>query len=389
MPPLHPSTIAAQAGINQDEAFGAVAPPLHLSANFSFAGFGERRLYDYSRSGNPTRQLLADALAQLESGAGAVVTSSGMAALDLVLSRLGRDDLLIAPHDGYGGSHRLISQRARRGSFRALFVDQGDPQAVDAALAQGPRLVLIETPSNPLLRIVDIATLAAQAHAAGAEVVVDNTFLSPVLQRPIPLGADYVVHSTTKYLNGHSDVIGGAVIAARAEDVEPLAFWANCIGVTGSPFDAFLTLRGLRTLYPRVERQSATAARVAATLAAHPAVAAVYYPGLPTHPGHAVAKAQQSGFGAMVSFRLGGGLDAVRRLIGGLRLFTLAESLGGVESLVAHPASMTHAAMDEAARRAAGVTDDLLRLSVGLEAADDLTQDLTAALDAVVQADAA
>jgi cystathionine gamma-synthase len=387
--PPQQSTLAARAGINQDTTFGSVTPALYLSANYSFAGFDERRAYDYSRCGNPTRDLLGDTLAKLEGGAGAVVTSSGMAALDLALSLARPDDLVLAPHDCYGGSHRLISERARRGAFRVAFVDQSDPAALDRAFAQEPRLVLVETPSNPLLRIVDIADLARRAHAAGARLIADNTFLSPALQRPIALGADFVVHSTTKYLNGHSDVIGGAVVAAEAEAVDELAWWANCTGTTGSAFDAFLTLRGVRTLFPRLARQSATAGRLAQELARHPAVKAVHYPGLVGHPGHALAKAQQTGFGAMLSFELHGGLAAVRDLVGRLQLFTLAESLGGVESLVAHPATMTHASMEPQARLAAGIGDGLLRLSVGLEHEDDLSVDLAAALDGLARAAAA
>jgi cystathionine gamma-synthase len=233
------------------------------------------------------------------------------------------------------------------------------------------------------MRVVDIRAIARQAHAAGARVAVDNTFLSPALQRPIALGADFVIHSTTKYLNGHSDVVGGAVIAAEAADVEALAAWANITGTTGAPFDAYLTLRGLRTLFPRVQRQQANAMAVARFLAGHPRVAAVYYPGLETHSGHALAVAQQDGFGAMLSFDLKGGADAVRRLVEAVRVFTLAESLGGVESLVAHPATMTHVGMGEQARRAAGITDSLIRLSIGLEAETDLIADLERGLAAI------
>jgi cystathionine gamma-synthase len=371
---------AVRAGVDRDPAFGAVMPPLHLSTNYSFKAFGQPRQHDYSRSGNPTRDVLAEALAALEGGAGAVVTSSGMAALDLVLSLARPGETVVAPHDCYGGTHRLLTERARRGAFELIFVDQGDEAAVEAALARDAALLLIETPSNPLLRVVDIAALSARAKAAGAKVAVDNTFLSPAVQRPIALGADLVVHSTTKYLNGHSDVVGGAVVAKSPADLMALAFWANTTGVTGSPFDAWLTTRGLRTLFVRIARQQASAQRVAEALATHPAVEAVYYPGLPTHPGHALARRQQDGFGAVVSFRLRGGEAAVRRLIGGLGLFTLAESLGGVESLIAHPVTMTHAGMEPEARRAAGVTPDLLRLSIGLEPEEALVADLEQAL---------
>ncbi|KMO27428.1 cystathionine gamma-synthase [Methylobacterium aquaticum] len=373
-------TIAAANGIGTDTAFGAVTPPLYLSTTYTFAAFETPRAYDYARLGNPTRDQLADTLAKLEGGARAVVVSSGMAALDLALSPLRPGDLLVAPHDCYGGTHRLLSMRAARGHYRVAFVDQGDEAALNAALADGARIVLTETPSNPLMRVTDLRRVAALAKAAGALFVVDNTFLSPALQRPLTLGADLVVHSTTKFLNGHSDVIGGAVIAAEASLGDELAAWANTVGVTGSPFDAYLTLRGVRTLFPRIERQSRNAAAVAAFLAAHPAVARVYYPGLESHPGHALAKSQQSGFGAMLSAELAGGREAVRRLVGSLRVFSLAESLGGVESLIAHPVTMTHAAMDPEARERAGLGDGLVRLSVGLEAEEDLVGDLAQAL---------
>ncbi|MCC7273705.1 MAG: cystathionine gamma-synthase [Alphaproteobacteria bacterium] len=371
-----PRTVAAANGIATDPAFGAVAPPVYLSSTFTFEGFDRARRYDYSRSGNPSRGVLADTLAALEGGAGAVVVSSGMAAVDLVLSLLRPDDLVVAPHDCYSGTRRLLAARRERGHFDVGFVDQGDDAALAGALERVPALVLIESPSNPLLRVVDISAIVARAHAVGSRVAVDNTFLSPALQQPIALGADLVIHSTTKYLNGHSDVVGGAVIAAAAADVETLAAWANVTGVTGAPFDAYLTLRGLRTLFPRIEAQQRTAATLAAFLEAHPRVRAVHYPGLASHPGHALAKAQQAGFGAMVSFDLAGDVDDVARFVAALRLFTLAESLGGVESLVAHPATMTHVGMGPEARRLAGIGDTLLRLSVGLEAEADLVRDL-------------
>lgn len=376
-------TVAAANGVAQDAAFGAVIAPIHLSTTFKFPAFEQPGSYDYSRLGNPTRDALADTIAKLEGGARAVMVASGMAALDLALSSLRPGDLLVAPHDCYGGTHRLLSFRAARGHYVVDFVDQTDSDALSTAMARQPKVVLIETPSNPLMRVVDIRRVTAAARAVGALAVVDNTFLSPALQQPIALGADLVVHSTTKFLNGHSDVIGGAVIAADKAVGEDLAAWANTIGVTGSPLDAYLTLRGLRTLFVRVEQQQRNAIRIAAFLDAHPAVSRVHYPGLPSHPGHALARTQQAGFGAMLSFELAGGLDAVRAFVGASQVFTLAESLGGVESLVAHPPTMTHAAMDPAARAIAGITDGLLRLSVGLEAEDDLLIDLAHGLDAV------
>ena len=375
-----PRTIAAANGVGSDTAFGAVTPPLHLSTTYLFDGFEGEGRYAYSRSANPTRDQLADTLAKLEGGAGAVVTSSGMAAVDLVLSQVEPGRLVVAPHDCYGGTYRLLAARAERRQFEIAFVDQSDPAAVTEALGRAPALLLIETPSNPLMRVVDVRSLASQAKAAGAKVAVDNTFLSPALQQPISLGADYVIHSTTKYLNGHSDVVGGAVIAAASADVEALAAWANMTGVTGAPFDAYMILRGVRTLFPRIERQQQNAAAVAAFLEAHAGVSAVHYPGLASHPGHEIARAQQSGFGAMLSFDLAGGVEAVRKVVEAVQVFSLAESLGGVESLVAHPATMTHAAMSPEARAIAGIGDGLLRLSVGLESESDLLADLDQAL---------
>jgi cystathionine gamma-synthase len=379
----HPCTTAARHGVDSDPTHGAVMPPLYLSSNYSFDGLDGKRKYDYTRSGNPTRDVLGETLAQLEGGCGAVVTATGMAAVDLALSSLEPGDLLLAPHDLYGGTHRLLCARARRGHFDVQFVNQNDRQALDAAFALNPRLILIETPSNPLMRVVDVADICARARAVGCKSAVDNTFLSPALQNPIALGADLVIHSTTKYINGHSDVVGGCVVARDAADLEQLAWWANCLGVTGSPFDAYLTLRGVRTLFARVERQQATATRVAEWLEAHPAVKVVHYPGLKSHPGHAVAARQQKGFGAMLSFELAD-IDAVRALVDSLDIFTLAESLGGVESLIAHPTLMTHAAMTPEARETAGITDGLVRLSIGLEHVDDLLNDLERALAAVL-----
>ncbi|MCC6786880.1 MAG: cystathionine gamma-synthase [Hyphomonadaceae bacterium] len=373
-------TILCSSGVNADPTHGAVIPPLYLSANYSFDGYGGKRAYDYTRSGNPTRDVLAEGLAALEGGAGAVITSTGMSAVDLVLSQLEPGARVIAPHDCYGGTWRLFAARARKKAIDVAFVDQGDGDALGAALGDGADLVWIETPSNPLMRVVDIAAIAKRAKAAGARMAVDNTFLSPVLQKPIALGADYVVHSTTKYLNGHSDVVGGAVVAAKAEDMEQLIWWANCTGVTGAPFDSWLTLRGLRTLSVRLERQQRSAGKIAEWLAAHPRVGAVYYPGLESHATHAIAKKQQNGFGAMLSFEVDGGEREVRAALERIGVFTLAESLGGVESLVAHPASMTHASMAPEARRTAGIGDTLLRLSIGLEHEDDLLADLERAL---------
>ena len=381
-----PATIAVRAGIDSDAAHGAVVPPIVLSTNFSFDGFGGKRKYDYTRSGNPTRDLLGDALAELEGGAGGVVVSTGMAAITLVLQLLQPGERLVVPHDCYGGSWRLFNALAKKGHFVLDTIDFTDPRALTAALAEKPAIVWIETPSNPLLRITDIRFVCEAAHKVGALVVADNTFLSPALQTPIALGADIVVHSTTKYINGHSDVVGGAVVSATEELHTQLTWWANALGLTGSPFDSFLTLRGLRTLEARLRIHQENATELANLLAAHPAVSAVHFPGLTSHPGHVLAARQQRGFGAMISFEIHGGEPAVRAFLDGLEHFTLAESLGGVESLIAHPASMTHAAMTPEARAVAGISDGLLRLSVGIEAAQDLAADISTALDRASQA---
>lgn len=375
-------TRAVRAGIDTDTAFGAVVPPLVLSANFGFEGLNGKRRYDYTRSGNPTRDQLGDVLASLEGGAGAVVTSTGMAAVSLVLhTLLVPGDRVLVPHDCYGGSWRLFNALAAKGAFELDSCDFTDGEALGAAIGRKPALVWIETPSNPLLRITDLAAVAALAKGAGALVAVDNTFLSPALQRPIEHGADIVVHSTTKYINGHSDVVGGAAIARDPALLEQLAWWANALGLTGSPFDSYLTLRGLRTLEARLRIQQENCAAIAGLLLQEAAVSVVHYPGLPAHPGHAIAARQQDGFGAMLSFDLAGGEDAVRAFVEGLTCFTLAESLGGVESLIAHPATMTHAAMSEEARANAGIGAGLLRLSVGIEHVDDLLTDIRDGLE--------
>jgi len=376
-------TRTVRTGLVSDGVTGAVVPPLHLSTTYAFHGYGEKRAYDYSRTANPTRDLLCGALAELEGGAGAVITGSGMGAITLVghLFRVGAR--IVAPHDCYGGSHRLFCEWRKRGEFEVQFVDYGDMAALRQALSKPAQLVWIETPSNPLLRITDIAEVAALAHAAGALAAVDNTFLSPAWQRPLELGADLVVHSTTKYINGHSDVVGGAVIARSGELHQRLADWANNLGLTGSAFDSYLTLRGLRTLHARLAVHGRNAQALAEWLAEQGEVRQVWYPGLPGHAGHALAARQQRGFGAIIAFELAGGIPAVQRFVTDLRCITLAESLGGVETLVAHPVTMTHAAMDPEARRAAGLGDGLLRLSVGIEDLADLKGDLAMGLERV------
>jgi cystathionine gamma-synthase len=369
-------TQTVRAGIECGDPTGCVIPPLHLSSTFAFRGFADKGAYDYTRSGNPTRDLLGAALAELERGAGAVVTASGMAAVTVVGYLVPAGGRIVAPHDCYGGTYRLFDAWRRRGERQVEFVDFGDEAAVRAALAQPAALLWIETPSNPLLRITDIASFATLGRAAGALIVVDNTFLSPAWQQPLALGADLVVHSTTKYLNGHSDVVGGAVVARDQALHEQLVWWANCLGLTGAPFDSYMTLRGLRTLHARLEHHGRNAHELAHWLQGEANVKRVWYPGLSSHPGHELAKRQQRGFGAIVTLELEGGHAAVREFVAGLDCFSLAESLGGVESLVAHPATMTHAAMDREAREKAGLTDGLIRLSIGIEALEDLREDL-------------
>ena len=376
------ATRAVRAAIESDQQHGAVVPPLHLSTNYAFAGFNEKRQYDYTRSGNPTRDALGEALSQLEGGAGAVVTSSGMAALNVLAQLLEPGDVFVVPHDCYGGTYRLYDALNRKGLCEVLFVDQTDDEALAAAIARKPKLVLTETPSNPLLRIVDIEKVAKLAKSAGALYAVDNTFLSPALQQPISLGADVVVHSTTKYLNGHSDVVGGCLVAKTEELHEELTWWANCIGATGAPFDSFLTLRGVRTLSVRMRQHQESANLLAHVLDDQEHVRKVYYPGLESHEGHELAKRQQLGFGGMISFEIDGGEAAVRAFVENLKFFSLAESLGGVESLVCHPPTMTHAAVSAEALAEAGVSQSLIRLSVGLESAEDLVADVLQALAA-------
>ncbi|MDR8525244.1 MULTISPECIES: cystathionine gamma-synthase [Shewanella] len=376
------ATAAVRQGIESDSQHGAVVPPIYLSTNYSFDGHKNPRDFDYSRSGNPTRSILGDTIAELEKGATGVVTCTGMAAITLATSLLGPDDLIVVPHDCYGGSYRLFTNLAKKGQFKLIVVDQTDTDALNQAIAQKPKMVWLETPSNPLLRVVDIAAICAASHEVGALVVVDNTFLSPILQQPLLLGADIVIHSTTKYINGHSDVVGGAVVAKDPEVGELLHWWSNTLGLTGSAFDSYLTLRGIRTLAVRIREHQANAQRILDTLVKHKAVSKVYYPGLKDHPGHEIAAKQQKGFGAMLSFELEGGEPELVAFLKNLNYFSVAESLGGVESLVAVPATMTHRAMEPEARAEAGVKDTLIRLSVGIEDADDLVADIEAALNA-------
>jgi cystathionine gamma-synthase len=385
-PPKNIATRSVRAGLESDAHHGSVVPPIYLSTNFAFQSFRQPRKYDYTRSGNPTRDQLGGALADLEGGAGAIVTCTGLAAITLILAGLPAGARVVAPYDCYGGTYRLLMALHAKGNLVVEFVDQSNPAELQAALQSKPELVWIETPSNPLLRVVDIRAVCDAAHAAGALAAVDNTFLSPIWQQPLSLGADFVMHSTTKYLNGHSDVVGGAVVSATPELHQNLAWWANAIGVTGAPFDSFLTLRGIRSLHARMRVHAENTAYIVEFLSGHSQVQRVYYPGLISNPGHEVARRQQSGFGAMLSFELAGGEAAIGAFLTGLECFTLAESLGGVESLIAHPASMTHAGMEESARLRAGIHDSLLRVSVGIEDHEDLVADLRAGLERAAKA---
>ncbi|TMS95051.1 O-succinylhomoserine (thiol)-lyase [Pseudoalteromonas sp. S201] len=370
------ATIAVRSGIEADKQHGAVVPPLYLSTTYSFADFDTKRQYDYGRSGNPNRDILAEALTELEGGAKGIIIATGMAAVHLTTQLLNSDDTLVIPHDCYGGSYRLFTSLEKRGLLKLEVVDFTKSDSLTRILAIKPKLIWIETPSNPILRLTDIKAVTDTAKQCGALVAADNTFLSPALQNPIKFGADIVVHSTTKYINGHSDVVGGAVIAATAELGEELAWWANNIGITGAPFDSYLTLRGLRTLNVRLRQHQENALAIAQYLERSQFVAQVYYPGLESHPQHALAKAQQLGFGAMVSFDIKGDINDAAAFLTRLNEFSLAESLGGVESLICHPATMTHAGMDATARAEAGVGDTLIRISVGIEDVNDLLADL-------------
>jgi cystathionine gamma-synthase len=376
------ATVAVRAGINTDKHYGAVIAPIHLSSTYALKGFNEKRQFDYSRTGNPTRSTFGQAIADLEHGVVGIVTSTGMSAVHLLCQLLNTEDTVVIPHDCYGGSYRLFTHLEKRGQFKVIVVDQNDESALAEALDKKPKLVLVESPSNPLLRLVDIEKITKASHAVGALVAVDNTFLSPLLQQPLLLGADIVFHSTTKYINGHSDVVGGVLVTKEQALGEQLAWWANCIGITGSPFDSYLALRGLKTLPVRMKQHEKNANEVANYLNNHSAIKAVYFPGLADHPGHEIAKRQQTGFGAMMSFEIKGGVEAVKVLFDKLELFTLAQSLGGVESLISHPSTMTHAGMEIEAQIVAGITQSLVRISVGIEDVEDIISDLEQALHA-------
>jgi cystathionine gamma-lyase len=363
-----------------DPLTGAVNPPIYLSSTFRQAAPNRNQGYVYGRTGNPTRAVLEAALASVESGQAGLAFSSGLGALTTLLEAFPTGSRIVAGDDLYGGTWRLLDHHRRQFGVRAEFLDLGSPEVVDRALATPADLVYLETPSNPLLKLVDIAAVARKAHRVGAVVAVDNTFATPALQRPVELGADIVLHSTTKYLGGHSDIIGGALVFAKRATARKYAWLQNAVGAVPSPFDSYLVLRGLRTLGVRMRAHGESARAVANALARHPKVRRVYYPGLARHPQHALARRQMRGFGGIVSVELRGGRAGALRFLRRLKVFTLAESLGGVESLVDHPATMTHASVPEADRLAHGVTDGLVRLSCGIEDPADLADDVRAAL---------
>jgi cystathionine gamma-lyase len=373
------STRAIHAGQDADPATGATVVPIYATSTYTQEAPGKHKGYEYSRSGNPTRTALEKCLASLEGGERGLAFASGLAASTAVLSVLRPGDEVVAASDLYGGTYRLLERVFKPWGLVTRYTDDPRPAGFEALLSPRTKLVWIETPTNPLLQLLDIAAIAELAHKHGAVLAVDNTFASPYLQLPLSLGADLVVHSTTKYLGGHSDVVGGAVIG-RSELLTPIAFYQNAAGGVPGPFDAYLTLRGLKTLEVRMQRHCDNARRLASWLVEQPQVERVYYPGLASHPGHELAKRQMRDFGGMLSLRLKGGTEAARRFMARTKLFSLAESLGGVESLLCHPATMTHASIPADIRIARGVDDALLRLSVGIEDAGDLQEDLRQAM---------
>jgi cystathionine beta-lyase/cystathionine gamma-synthase len=381
--PLKFGTLAVHAGQRPDPATGAIMTPIYQTSTFVQAAPGEHKGYEYARTGNPTRTALEANLAALEGGTDGICFASGTSALDAVLRLLGAGDHVVACDDLYGGTYRLFTQVLARFGLEFTFTDMSDPVRVARAVTPATKLVWVESPTNPLLKLVDIRAIAHAAREKGALVAVDNTFATPYLQRPLELGAHLVAHSLTKYLGGHSDVIGGALVTADAELAKRLRYIQNAVGAVPGPLDCFLVLRGTKTLHVRMERHCQNALAVAQFLARHPAVGGVYYPGLPEHPQHDLAQRQMPhGCGGMVSFRLkNDSLAAARSLCSATRVFSLAESLGGVESLIEHPAIMTHASIPKAVRESYGVNDSLIRLSVGIEDIDDLTEDLAQALE--------
>ena len=379
---LNQKTIASKAGIGTDEQYGSIVPPIYLGTNFEYEELGKEPIYEYTRQENPTRDHLIQALSDLEEGLGGEILSSGMAAISLIANILELKSKVILPHDCYGGTFRLFSSLAEKGILEVYFLNQGSKSFIGESIDEiNPDLIWIESPSNPLLQVVDIQEIVKKSKKKNALVAVDNTFLSPSLQNPLKLGADIVMHSTTKYINGHSDVIGGAVITNDAKILSKLKFWANNLGITGSPFDSYLTLRGLRTLSLRMKQHEQNASALVELLSNHPKISHVYYPGLKNHPSHEIAKKQQSGFGGMLSFEIKNGLSEVKKFVDDLKILSLAGSLGGFESLVGHPYTMTHAALSPKQKKDIGIEKNLIRISAGLEDTEDLLDAVKKALD--------
>jgi len=375
-------TKCVHVGVDKDETFNSAITPIYPTSTFRWVDLKTHKGFDYTRSGNPTRRALEQNLAALEGGIDCRATATGMAAITAVMQMFKPGDHVIAGHDIYGGTFRLFYGVLADYGLEFSFVDMGDPANVRNALRSSTRCIWIETPSNPLLNVVDMRAIAAIAREVGIPSIADNTFLSPYLQRPFEHGVDIVVHSTTKYLNGHSDVVGGAVVTRHEEHAERISYVVNALGLACSPFDAWLVLRGVKTLGPRMEAHQRGAMALAAMLDSHSKVERVYYPGLPGHPGHELAKRQQDGFGGMLSFDVKGGRAEAEHVLTGTRLFQLAESLGGVESLMEYPETMSHASMTPEARRAAGISEKTIRVSVGIEHPEDLVADMKAAVDA-------
>ncbi len=376
------ATRAIHAGQGPEPVTGAIAVPIFQTSTYVQPELGAVVEYDYARGGNPTRSALEECVASLERGSRAHAFSSGMAAISALLTTVSADQHVVFSQNLYGGTYRLVTRVLDRSRIRASWIDTSDLGAVEEALTDATRLVFLESPTNPMMEICDIAAISELAHRRSVPVAVDNTFLSPYLQRPLELGADYVVHSSTKFLAGHSDTIGGVLVSARAEDAEWIGFVQKSVGAILGPFDCFLTLRGIKTLPVRMDRHESNARRIAELLAQHPKVKRVHYPGLPDFPGHQLQQRQASGFGALISFDLGS-FENAKALLDRVEVMSLAESLGGVETLISHPASMTHASVPEERREKLGVTAGLVRISVGIEDPDDLLDDLRHALEAV------
>jgi len=378
---MHFETQCIHGGVHKDQQYNSVITPIYPTSTFYWNSLESNSGYDYTRSSNPTRKALEENIAALEGGAGCVATSTGMSAIHCAMALFSPGDHVVAPADLYGGTFRLFDKFLTEKGLSFTFVDMTQPDLVAAAMTPATKCVWIETPSNPLLKVVDIQAVVNIARQHNAITICDNTFLSPYLQRPLELGVDLVMHSTTKYINGHSDVVGGCVVSGSPEHAKKIAWICNALGLACSPFDAWLVLRGVKTLGCRMEAQQATAMKIARFLEAHPLIERVYYPGLESHPQHDLAKRQQKGFGAMLSFDTKDGRTVAERVCLKTKLFDVAESLGGIESLISFPVTMSHASMTPQARAAAGITEKTVRVSVGLEHSDDLIADLKQALD--------